>query len=205
MRSGLRTVFGVAMATALAWLPLATKAQDTPSPDAPAIDQNVFVLGGPFQSEWVWETAVFWRDHYEDNFFAGVGYQNFIYHSDWGLKLGAEVGLGVRVGDRSSAELWTGVVARYDGLHLGDINISPSISGGLSVVTGAIGVEAERANAIDTSVPVLFYMGPEIAISHASNPNLEVFARVHHRSGGYGIIERIDGSNAATLGLRFKF
>jgi hypothetical protein len=168
-------------------------------------DQNVFVFGGPFQHEWVWETALFWREHYEENFFAGVGYQNFLYHTDFGLKAGLELGAGIRAGGSTSAEVWAGVVARYDGLHFGDLNISPSITAGLSAVTDTIGVEARRAQGIGQAVPVLFYLGPEIAISHADNPDIELTVRIQHRSGGYGIIAPIDGSNAATVGLRFNF
>ena len=170
-----------------------------------ALDQNVFVLGGAFQNEWVWDTAAFWRDHYENNFFAGIGYQNFVYHTDFGLKAGLEVGAGIRAGGTTSAELWAGVVARYDGMHVGDLNISPSLTAGLSLVSDTIGVETRRANNIGEAVPVLFYLGPEISLSHASNPNVELTARIQHRSGGYGAIAPIDGSNAATVGLRFGF
>jgi hypothetical protein len=202
MRPGLLIIAGIAAAAAIAVTPIAARAE----PPVPAQqDQNVFVLGGPFQHEWVWETAAFWRDHYEKNFFAGVGYQNFVYHSDFGLKAGLEVGLGIRSGAKSSAELWAGLVARYDGLHIGDLNIAPSVTAGLSAVTGTIGVESERAEDIGQAVPVLFYLGPEISLSHADNPNVELTARIQHRSGGYGAIAPIDGSNAATVGMRFNF
>jgi len=168
-------------------------------------NENVFVFGGAFQNKFVWDTALFWEDHYERNFFAGVGYQNFLYQSDWGLKAGLEVGAGVRSAASPTVELWAGVVARYDGLHIGEIAVSPAITGGISVVTGTVGVETERAENIGRSVPVLFYMGPEIAFSHPSNPQLEYLLRIQHRSGGYGIIAPIDGSNAATFGVRLKF
>ena len=50
----------------------------------------------------------------------------------------------------------------------------------------------------------LFYFAPEIAVSHASLPGFEAFVRSQHRSGGYGIIAEIDGSNAAPVGFRSK-
>ncbi len=204
MKSGANLAVGLAL-TALLLIGPAT-AQETNAPEAPpASDQNVFVFGGTFQEQWVWETALFWRDHYEDNFFAGVGYQNFLYHSDWGFKAGVELGAGLRMGSTASTEIWGGPVIRYDGLHIGDLNISPSVTAGLSLVTDTIGVETERAADIGSSVPILFYLGPEISFSLASNPNVELLARIHHRSGGYGTIAEIDGSNAATLGLRTKF
>ena len=174
-------------------------------PENSSDDQNVFVLGGPFQHEWVWETALLWRNHYESNFFAGVGYQNFLYHTGWGLRAGLEAGIGIRAGRVTSAEVWAGVVARYDGLNLGDLNISPAVTAGVSLASNSIGVESERAAALGRGVPVLFYLGPELAISHVDNPNTELIVRIHHRSGGYAIIAPIDGSNAATVGIRFNF
>lgn len=168
-------------------------------------NQNVFVIGGVFQDQFVWDTALFWRDHYERNFFAGIGFQKFLYHSDWGLKAGFEVGAGLRVDAETSTELWAGVVARYDGWKLGELTISPAVPAGISLVTGTVGVEAERANALDRGVPVLFYLGPEVAFSHSANPDVEYLLRIQHRSGGYGVIAPIDGSNAATIGVRLKF
>ena len=200
----MREIIAGILAAVIAAAPGAASAEVL-APTRAAPDQNVFVLGGPFQHEWVWETALFWREHYEENFFIGAGYQSFLYHSDFGLKAGLEIGAGLRAGAFSSAEVWAGLVARYDGLHLGNFNIFPSVTAGLSAVTDTIGVEARRAQGIGQSVPVLFYLGPEISISHADNPNVELTARIQHRSGGYGIIAPIDGSNAATVGMRFNF
>lgn len=176
----------------------------SPPPSFAQSDQNVFVLGGRFQTGHIQDTFRFWEDHYEDNFFAGVGYQHFIHQYD-GFRLGGEIGLGVRAGDRASAELWFGAVARYDGLHIGDLNISPALTAGFSLVTDTIGIETERAAELGHGVPFLYYLGPEIAVSHAQNPNMELVVRVHHRSGGFGTIAAIDASNAATAGLRYKF
>ncbi|WP_172123300.1 MULTISPECIES: hypothetical protein [unclassified Devosia] len=176
-----------------------------PSYAGPITDgSNVFIFGGRFQDEWVWETAAFWRPHYEDNYFVGAGYQTFVADLPANFHFGLELGVGMRVGQEASAEIWTGVVLKNDGVTIGDVTISPAITGGISMVSDTIGVEKERAGWIDRNVPVLFYMGPEIAVSHADFPDLEMFARIHHRSGGYGVIAEIDGSNAATLGLRFK-
>jgi hypothetical protein len=177
----------------------------TPSQAEPITDgSNVFIFAGRFQDEWVWETAAFWRPHYEDNYFVGAGYQTFVAELPANFHLGVELGVGLRVGAQASAEIWTGAVLKNDGVTIGDVTISPAITGGISMVSDTIGVETERAASIERNVPVLFYMGPEIALSHADFPDLELFARIHHRSGGYGVIAEIDGSNAATVGLRFK-
>jgi len=167
-------------------------------------DQNIFVMGGPFTRDYFSDAITPWDNTYEGNFFAGVGYQNFLYHYD-AFSLGVEAGLGLRAGYHPSAEFWAGAVARIDMLRFGDITITPSITAGLSVVTDTIGVETERAEAIGQSVPVLYYLGPEVAVSHAVHPEFEGFLRLQHRSGGFGTIAHIDGSNAVVLGLRYKF
>lgn len=179
----------------------AAQAQAQP---ASATDENVFVMGGPFTSDYFSDALTPWDNTYESNFFAGVGYQRFLY--EYGaFKLGVEAGLGLRSGYAdTSLEAWGGAVARLDMIELGDIRISPALTAGLSVVTDTIGVETERAEAIGREVPLLYYLGPEIAVSHASLP-YEGFIRLQHRSGGFGTIANIDGSNAVTLGLRYKF
>lgn len=191
-----------AMGLTVCAVPPMAMAQDAGMPS----NQNVFVLGGPFTNGYFGNAFRFWENHYETNFFAGVGYQYFLWEDDGGFKLGAEAGVGLRLGPRASAEAWAGVVGRFDVFEVGDVNITPSLTFGLSAVTDTIGVETERAAAAGyDSLPVFFYMGPEIAVSHDAYPDLELLARVHHRSGGFGTIAPVDGSNAAVLGLRYKF
>ncbi|MCW5722909.1 MAG: hypothetical protein KIS86_17395 [Devosia sp.] len=177
---------------------------------APALGQpdgehNVFVMGGPFTSGYFSDAFLVWQDHYEANFFAGLGYQHFLYAHDGGFKLGVEAGLGLRAGQRSSAEIWAGAVARLDMFTFGEVRVTPSITAGFSLVTDTIGIETERAEAIGRDVPFLYYLGPEIAVSHPAYPEFEAFGRIHHRSGGFGTIAEIDGSNAVVLGFRYKF
>lgn len=167
-------------------------------------DENVFVMGGPFTTGYFGDAFLFWQDHYESNFFAGIGYQRFLYQYQ-SFKLGVEAGLGLRLGSPSSAEIWGGAVARITEFTFGDITITPSLTLGLSAVTDTIGIETQRAQALGHEVPVLFYLSPEISISSATQPQWEAFARIQHRSGGFGTIAEIDGSNAAVLGLRYKF
>ncbi|WIY52527.1 hypothetical protein O9Z70_13865 [Devosia sp. YIM 151766] len=167
-------------------------------------DENLFIMGGPFTTGFFGDTFLFWQDHYESNLFAGIGYQRFFYQYE-SFKLGVEAGLGLRLGTPSSAEIWGGAVARITEFTFGDLTITPALSFGLSLVTDTIGIEAQRAEALGHDVPVLFYLSPEIAISNAAQPQWEAFGRIQHRSGGFGTIAEIDGSNAAVIGLRYKF
>lgn len=171
----------------------------------PGSDENVFIMGGPFSSEHFGGTFRFWEPHYESNFFAGAGYQRFLYSHDGGMKLGVEAGVGARLGVRSSLEAWAGGVIRFDIIQLGDFSIAPALTAGLSVVTDTIGEETLRARQLGIQPHVLYYLGPEMSVSHAEVPSVEILARVQHRSGGFGTIAPIDGSNAAVLGFRYRF
>lgn len=162
-------------------------------------------MGGPFTSDYFSDAVTPWDNQYESNWFAGVGYQYFFYEYGGGFKLGAEVGVGLRLGSPSSAELWGGAVARLQTFQLGDVSITPALTAGFSVVTDTIGAERERAWGMGGSAPFLYYLGPEIAVGHAAFPDFEGFIRLQHRSGGFGSIANLDGSNAVVLGVRYGF
>lgn len=66
-------------------------------------------------------------------------------------------------------------------------------------------METARARQLGHDVPVLYYLSPEISVSNIHAPEWEAFGRIQHRSGGFGTIADIDGSNAAVLGIRYKF
>jgi hypothetical protein len=195
----------LALLVAILALPATSAYADPAVPAEASNNQNVFIMGGPFSKDFFGDTIAFWDNRYEDNFFGGVGYQYFFYNHPRGLKFGVEAGAGLRLGQRASAEVWAGGVARVN-FDIGDITIAPALTAGISVVTDLIGAEAERAaEAGYSSLPVLFYLGPEVSLSHKAMPNLELLARVQHRSGGFGTIAPVDGSNAAVVGLRYKF
>lgn len=185
-----------------AWVVLAGPIQAQSPRDTQ--DETVFVFGGPLTSGYFSDAIQPWQWELEGNAFAGVGYQRFFHHYQ-SFQLGVEAGLGVRIGEPVSGEVWAGAVARLTEFEVGPINITPSITGGLSVVTDTIGAERVRTEAAGESAALLFYLAPEIAVSHDDHPEWEAFGRIQHRSGGFGTIAHIDGANALTLGLRYKF
>jgi len=191
-----------AHAQSLSWI-------DPASSSAANFDRDVFFFAGRFESRWfpdgLFPAEALWTpDFFEDNVVVGGGYQQFFVQWD-GWKFGLEGGLAARLGSADSAEAWVGGVIRSPGIDVGPVHITPAVTGGFSAVTGTIGIETLRAEQIDRTVPILFYMGPEISFSMADHPGTEVFWRLQHRSGGYGIIAPIDGSNADVVGVRFKF
>jgi len=170
--------------------------------------QTVFVFGGRYYSEYIENGLNPFKPAYENNYFVGAGYQRFL-PGDWHQwRLGLEVGLAARFGDTTSAEMWAGGVARFDGIVLGNVRISPAITLGISAESGPVGVETVHAQEVPGGgdPALLFYMGPEINLSWADNPDLEVFWRIQHRSGAWNTLGNMrDGANATAVGMRWKF
>jgi hypothetical protein len=170
-------------------------------------DESIFLIGGRFHTGYFGHSFTMPAE-FEDNYLIGVGYQRFFQTDPDGWNFGVELGLAGRVGEDQSLEGWGGVVARYDGWVINDtIRVSPSITAGLSAVTSTIGVEREREARQSKPANLLYYLGPEISFSHVDRPETEVFVRVQHRSGLWGLtgFAGIDGSNAVAGGVRFKF
>ncbi len=169
-------------------------------------DEAVFFFGGRFHQDWFGTSLKPWELTWDDTWIAGAGYQQTWL--DWyDVRIGGEVGVSGRVStDGTSAELWGGLFARYDGLVLLDtLRVSPAWTTGFTVTTGTQGWEGERMDAWGEFEPVLVYLGAELNFSLVDLPQWETFVRVHHRSGGYGFIADIDASNAITGGIRYKF
>ena len=170
-------------------------------------DRNAFVFGGRYTSQYIEHALNPFTVAYENNYVLGLGYQQFFLGDDGGLKLGAELGAAIRMGNQTSTELWAGPVLRADGLIETDyVRISLSVTAGLSLTSDTIGIEAQRERETNGDTTLLYYLGPEISIASTDNPYLEFFWRLHHRSGGGGTLGGLrDGANATALGVRFKF
>lgn len=171
-------------------------------------DSNVFVFGGLFSSESVGETFNVIGTDYQDAYILGGGVQKFVYGQDNGLKLGIEAGASLRKGPDVSGEVWAGAVIRADGfVHNDTVKVSASVTGGFSATSSPLDVEIDREisrGGGDSSF--LFYMAPELSLSFNSNPNVEIFYRLQHRSGGWETLGGMgEGSNANTVGLRYHF
>ncbi|MBR0555666.1 hypothetical protein J5J10_08220 [Ciceribacter sp. L1K23] len=173
-----------------------------------AIDQAVFGVVGAMTQGDMGQSANPFTVGYEDHPVVGFGYQFFPY-SIGEVKLGLEAGLAGRFGGDASAEIWGGLVARYDGFVIADkVRISPAFTFGISHVTGTMeGREQDNEDSRKNGdASTLFYLGPEISLSSVDNPNREIFWRLHHRSGAWGTLGNMEGgSNANLLGVRYRF
>ncbi|HEV7718340.1 MAG TPA: hypothetical protein VGO70_05115 [Arsenicitalea sp.] len=173
--------------------------------DIDPLDNAVFVFGGRFHSQYFQWGFVPMFATYENNFLLGAGYQHFFLSGN-NVRIGGEVGAALRFGDSTSQEVWAGIVGRYDGFVLGNVRVSPAFTFGLSYETGTVGIEGTRQAMYGGDPTILFYMGPELNLSWADNPNFEVFWRIQHRSGAWGTVGNFsDGANATTVGLRWHF
>lgn len=171
------------------------------------LDESISIFAGRFHEGFFGHSFTL-QAPFEDNYMVAAAYQKFYVFDAKGWDFGLEVGLAGRMGESQSAEVWAGGVGRYQGWVLGDtIRVAPAITLGLSAVTDTIGVEKEREGRQPLSANLLFYLAPELSFSHVDNPEFEVFWRAHHRSGAWGVtgLAAIDGANAVTAGLRFKF
>ncbi len=170
-------------------------------------NSNVFVFGGIYSSESIGETFNLIGTDYQDAYVLGGGYQHFFLGQENGFQAGLEGGVALRKGPDVSGEAWAGIVLRSDGFIRNEhVKISASVTGGLSLITNPLDVEVAREISRDGDSTFLFYMAPELSISAADNPDMEVFWRLQHRSGGWNTLGHMgEGANANTIGLRWKF
>lgn len=208
MRRG-AIALGVAL-SAWAAMPAPASAADPYAPPVPPsglLTQNIFLFAGPSVNEDMLASANLFGADYEDNLLVGGGYQRF-FHESLQISLGLEVGAAGRFGDTNSAEFWGGVVGRYDGFVLFDtVKIAPAFTFGLSAITDTMAGREERLeDKYDGDASLLFYLGPEINLSLVEHPNVEVFWRLHHRSGAWETLGDMKGAtNANVFGVRVGF
>lgn len=180
-----------------------------PHPISPELlTQNIFLFGGLSVDDNIEDAANPFTADYEDNVVIGGGYQRFFYES-LDISIGVEAGIAGRFGDKNSAEFWGGVVGRYDGLVLFDtLKIAPAFTFGLSAITDTMAGREERLENKnpDADATLLFYLGPEFNFSLVEYPNVELFWRLHHRSGAWETLGDMKGAaNANVIGARIGF
>lgn len=174
-----------------------------------SLSQGISFFGGQFSNAaFPGDANIPFGGDLEDNFNFGAIYNRDFVELGHGFFLGGEVGASIRFGkdEPTSAEIWAGTTIRHQGLDIGFVNIAPRFTFGLSAVTDTIGIETQRANKAGTDGTLLFYLGPEIALSFAQMPKTEIFYRTHHRSGANGTLSNMAGGhNAHVFGVRRNF
>ncbi|RWM80932.1 MAG: hypothetical protein EOR81_08210 [Mesorhizobium sp.] len=169
---------------------------------------DVFVFGGVFASGAFGDTINVFGADYTDNYIIGAAYGRDLVDIGAGFVLGGVTGASIRFGedDDTSGELWVGGRFRHQGLVIGDLAIAPALTAGFSAVTGPTEIERDREIRYDGDASFLGFVGAELSFRVRQAPNVELVYQLHHRSGANGIIGHMkEGSNANTLGIRYRF
>ena len=167
---------------------------------------SIFVFGGIYSAGNMGQSLNPFYKH-ERSYIVGAAYRRDLVDIGPLLVLGAEAGIGGRFGGAASAEFWAGPSLRLRGIPLGrDVTLAPGMVAGLSAVTKPLDIERQRElEHTNGNATLLFYLAPELALQFAKWPNVELVYRLHHRSGLYDTLGRMqEGSNAHVLGLRWR-
>ena len=168
--------------------------------------ESIFVFGGFFSTGSMNDASHVFQAPYDGNSIIGLGYQRYPW-SMGDIHLGWEIGVAGRFGTGHTGELWSGPTIRYDGIVIpGLLKVTPSFTAGLSAVSDTMGIERVRERIHKGDGSLLFYLGPELALSTTDHPNLELFYRLHHRSGAWGTLGKFgEGYNASVIGVRYRY
>jgi hypothetical protein len=65
---------------------------------------------------------------------------------------------------------------------------------------------AVAGKAVPGGSRLLHYFSPELTFAWPDRKDIELVIRIHHRSGAYGFVSRVDsGAQYTTVGLRWRF
>ena len=117
-----------------------------------------------------------------------------------------EVGAGQRFGNSTATELWTALYFKYDGFPWPNtIYMTAGVSTGVNYATSTSDHEV-RKSGNGTGTNLLHYFSPEITFANPDNKDFEIVARLHHRSGVFGLFDGVDGgSTFLSVGFRRHF
>ena len=117
-----------------------------------------------------------------------------------------EVGAGQRLGNSKATEVWTALYFKYDGFPWSDkIYMTAGVSTGVNYASSISDLEVSKSGN-DTGTKLLHYFSPEITFADPENKNTEVVARLHHRSGVFGLFDGVSGgSTFFSVGIRQHF
>lgn len=167
---------------------------------------SVFVFGGVLNSGNLGQTVLVFGNKYENSGIAGAAFRSEFIQLPNKFDIGAEIGSALRFGDGTSGEFWGGGTLTYRGFDSGKLTVIPTGVLGLSAITNTTGVERARAIQHGGNETLLFYLGLEVAFTRPEWRGWELVYRVHHRSGGYGLLGHVvEGHNATVIGLRHYF
>ncbi len=165
---------------------------------------SVFAYGGKWTDTRIGQISQFQTDM-QSSYLWTAGVSRELYHISEDLVLETEFNITRHTRAQDHFEFNAAANLRWKSLPW-DRYVNTALSYGLgpSYATQRPAIE-QRSDRGPTHV--LVFMPVEIAFSlpGKQNPRWEVLLRIHHRSGGYGIISDARGSNFLTGGVRYRF
>ncbi|ESR26835.1 hypothetical protein [Lutibaculum baratangense] len=173
-----------------------------------APDPNgILLFGGRYTLDDMGESFPWSGPTQTSDYFLGGALARDMAELPAGFVLGAEAGLAARFGSApTSIEVWGGARLKHHGLVVGDVNIAPAVTLGVSATTNPLAIESIRERSRLGSTQVLAYFTPEISLRLRQYERAELVYRLQHRSGAFGLFGGVtEGANANALGVRWRF
>lgn len=139
-----------------------------------------------------------------DSGFVGATFSRPVLRYEDLFVVEVEIGAGKRFGVLSSPEVWGAVYFRWTWFpwnHL--IRTSVAVSTGLNYAFKREAIENVRTDNFGRGSHLLHFLSPEITFGLPKYPNIDVFLRLHHRSGGGKIFGPVAIFNGAGGGAQF--
>lgn len=156
-------------------------------------DWQITLWGGPLTDADIGQ-AILFDVELEDSYLIGLAGNRPIKHLNDRLQLEAEIQAFKHFGDQDHLEFTAGVGIRWQVSK----PISVAFFDGLSLATETPELEEARA---EKANPLLNYFALEVEVEVAED--WAVAARIHHRSGVFGLFNGVKrGSNAYLFGVR---
>jgi len=124
-----------------------------------------------------------------------------------------EIGAGKRFGALKSPEVWGALYFRWTKFPWNHIvRTSVAVSTGLNYAPGRDAIETARMQNGGQGSRLMHFLSPEITFGLPHRPDVDVFFRLHHRSGGrdvFGPVSLFNGAGGGTqynaIGVRARF
>lgn len=143
---------------------------------------------------------------YDDDYFVGGAVSRPVLKIGDFAQVEPELGVGQRFGEQDEQEVWAAVYLRYTKFPWNDrLLTTVAINTGVNYATDISAKEIQRSGNLKGD-RLLHYLAPEVTFAHPDNPDLQLVFRLHHRSGGYGVIsETKGGAQYGTVGIKIPF
>lgn len=145
-----------------------------------------------------------WR--YDDDYIGAAAVSRPVLEIGKFAQVETELGVGQRFGEQDETEIWGAVYLRQKKFPWNRwVVTTAAINTGINYATDISAKEVQRSGNLKGS-KLLHYLAPEITFAHPDNPDVQLILRLHHRSGGYGLIsDTKGGAQYATVGVRIPF